>query len=90
VLLFLFEKAIAVGEGGLGVMDGTGSNDDKQSVFLVGAINNGDGLVTTLEHSLLGLGGLGDLGLEQIGRSQRVVTSNSPILRLGLIANILV
>lgn len=76
VLLLLLEEEVAVGEGGLGVVDGAGANDDEQAVLLVGAIDNCDGLVTAAEYGLLGLGGLRDLVLEQIGRSQRVVAAN--------------
>lgn len=76
MLLLLLEEEVAVGEGGLGVVDGAGANDDEQAVLLVGAIDNGDGLVTAAEYGLLGLGGLRDLVLEQIGRSQRVVAAN--------------
>lgn len=71
-------------------MDGTRTNDDKQSVLLVGAINNGYSLITTLQDGFLGLGGLGDLVLKEVGGSQRVVTANSPIFRVGLVANVLV
>jgi hypothetical protein len=76
VLLLLLEEEVAVGEGGLGVVDGAWADDDEQALLLVGAIDDGDGLVAALEHCLLGLGGLGDLVLEQIGGSQRVVAAD--------------
>lgn len=55
LLLFLQEK-IAVGEGGRGVVDGTRADNDEQSLLLVGAVDNSNGLIAALDDCLLGLG----------------------------------
>lgn len=67
VLLLGLEQEVAVGEGSLGVMDGARADDDKKPVLLIGLVDNGDDFVTALQNRLLGLWGLGDLMLEQIG-----------------------
>jgi hypothetical protein len=76
VLLLLLQEKVAVGKGSRGVVNGTGANDDKQSVLFVAAIDNSNSLISALEDCLLGFGGLRDLVLEQVGRSQRVVTAD--------------
>lgn len=76
MLLLGGEEQVAVLERGLGVVDGAGANDDQEPLLLVGAIDNGSGLLATVDDCLLRLGRLGNLVLEQIGRSQRVVAAN--------------
>lgn len=76
MLLLRGEKKVAVLESGLGVVDRARANDDQKSALLVGAIDYGCSLLTALDNGLLRLGSLGNLVLEQVGRSQRVVTAN--------------
>ena len=45
-------------------------------MLLVGALDNGDNLLTTLNDRFLGFGRLGDLVLQQIRSRQWVVTTN--------------
>lgn len=57
-------------------MYGARSNDHQQSLFLIGSLDDRGDLLAAFNNSPLGLFGLGDFMLEQIGRSQRVVAAN--------------
>ena len=76
VLFLLLQQQIAVFEGGLGIVDRTRADDDQQPLLLIGAMDDGDGLITALEHGLFGLGGLRNLVLEKVGRRKGIVTAN--------------
>lgn len=76
MLLLLFQQHIAVLERGLGIVDRAGADDDEKSLLRIGAIDNRNNLLAAVENCTLGLGGLRDLVLKQIGGRQRVVATN--------------
>ena len=90
VLLLELEQAVAVLKGGLGVVDGAGADDDHQTALGIAAVDDVGGFVACLNSRLLGTGRLGDLVLEQIGRGQRVVAADAPVLRVLGVADRLV
>lgn len=76
MLLLEREQPVAVLERCRGVVDRAGPDDNEESVFGVGAGHNGHGFVAALEDSVLRLGRLRNLMLEEVGRSQGVVAAD--------------
>jgi hypothetical protein len=76
VLLLGLEKKVAVGQSSLGVVNGAWPYDNQQPLLLVLVLDNRYSFVTAFVDYRLGLGRLGDFGLEQVRRSKRVVATN--------------
>lgn len=77
VLLLHLQKAVAVLESHVGVVDRAGPNDHHQPVLSgICAVNDGNGLLTALEDRLLRPFRLRDLMLEQVWRGKRVVSAD--------------
>lgn len=77
VFLLQLQKLVAVFEGHGGVVDGAGSDDDEETVFVgVCALNDGNGFLTAL-HDRLARGFCQcDLMLQKVGGGQRVVSAD--------------
>ena len=80
VLLLELQQAVAVLEGSLGVVDGAGADDDHQAALVIATVNDVSCFIAGLDGGLFGTGRLGDLVLEQVGRGQRVVAADAPVL----------
>jgi hypothetical protein len=74
-------QALAVLNGQLGVMKRAGSDHDEETVILL--CNDLDSLTTALNDGLLGVWWDGDLGGEELGRDQRVVTNDCTVVSIG-------
>jgi hypothetical protein len=57
-------------------VDGAGPDDDEEALLGVGAGDDGYGLLAALVDRLLGVGRLGDLMLEEVGRGEGVVAAD--------------
>lgn len=91
LVLFLgLEEQVAVLERSFGVVDGARTDNDEQAFLLIGVFDDSDGLVAAFGDGSFGFGGLGDLGLEQVRRGERVVALDAPVFGLVLLANLLV
>lgn len=77
VFLLQLQKLVAVFEGHGGVVDGAGSDDDKETVLVgVCALDDGNGLLTALHDRLVRGLCQCDLMLQEVGGSQRVVSAD--------------
>jgi hypothetical protein len=57
-------------------VDGAGSDDNKEALVWISAIDDCYGFVTAANDRLLRLGCLGNLMLEKVGRCKRIVSAN--------------
>lgn len=76
VLLLELEETLAVVEGSGRIVNRAGTNNDEETVLGIFALEDSGGLFTAGEDGLLALRGLLDLVLEEIRRSERIVTTD--------------
>lgn len=76
MFLFQLEEAVAVVEGGGGVVDGAGTDDDKETAVGIGVLHDRHALFAAREDGGLGLRGLRDFVLEEVGRGEWIVASD--------------
>lgn len=61
-----------IGEGGGGIVDGAGADDDEEAVVWISVLHYvGDGIAGVYDGGF-GFGGLEDLMLEEVGWSERI------------------
>ena len=56
--MFYFKKAVGVVEGGWGVVDRAGTDDDEEATGGVGILDAGDYFVAAFENGVFGILGL--------------------------------
>ncbi len=76
MFFLLFEQHIAILERSLRIVDGAGSNDDKDSVVRVFSIDYSLRLLATCKHSSFRLDRLLDFVLEEIWRCKWIVATD--------------
>lgn len=86
MLLFELEQPVTVFQGSFGVMDRAGPNNNEQSLVGISALDDLDSFIAALEDGLFRLGGLSYLMLQQVRRSERIVTSNPPVFGVLFVA----
>lgn len=69
-----FHELVAVVERGWWIMDRAGADDDKEAV--IRPCHDGYGFCAAGEDGLFGARSLRDLMLKEVGRCERVVTTN--------------
>jgi hypothetical protein len=71
-------------------VDGARADDDEEALLLVAPLDDLDGFIAAVQDGALGLLCLRDLVLQEVGRGQRVVALDAPVLAVLLVAGILV